>query len=31
MLTDADKEEDKKSVQAQIPEAYHKYWEVFSE
>ena len=30
-LTDADKEEDRKSVQAQIPEAYHKYWEVFSE
>ena len=30
-LTEADKEEDRKSVQAQIPEAYHKYWEVFSE
>ena len=30
-LTDADKEEDRKSVQVQIPEAYHKYWEVFSE
>ena len=30
-LTDADKEEDRKSVQTQIPEAYHKYWEVFSE
>ena len=30
-LTEADREEDKKSVQAQIPEAYHKYWEVFSE
>ena len=30
-LTEADKEEDRKLVQAQIPEAYHKYWEVFSE
>ena len=30
-LTETDKEEDRKSVQAQIPEAYHKYWEVFSE
>ena len=30
-LTEADQEEDRKSVQAQIPEAYHKYWEVFSE
>ena len=29
-LTEADEEEDKKSVQTQIPEAYHKYWEVFS-
>ena len=29
-LTDVDKEEDRKLVQAQIPEAYHKYWEVFS-
>ena len=28
-LTDTDRE-DRKSVQAQIPEAYHKYWEVFS-
>ena len=30
-MTEADKEEDRKSVQKQIPEAYHKYWEVFSE
>ena len=30
-ITEADKEEDRKSVQVQIPEAYHKYWEVFSE
>ena len=30
-LMDVDKEEDRKSVQAQILEAYHKYWEVFSE
>ena len=30
-LTEADREEDRKTVQAQIPEAYHKYWEVFSE
>ena len=30
-LTDTDKEEDRKLVQAQIPEAYHKSWEVFSE
>ena len=29
-LTNADKEEDRQSVQAQIPEVYHKYWEVFS-
>ena len=27
---EAEREEDRKSVQAQIPEAYHKYWEVFS-
>ena len=30
-LTNVDKEEDRQLVQAQIPEAYHKYWEVFSE
>ena len=30
-LTEADEEEDRKAVQAQIPEAYHKYREVFSE
>ena len=30
-LAEADKEEDRKLIQAQIPEAYHKYWEVFSE
>ena len=30
-LTETENEEDRKAVQAQIPEAYHKYWEVFSE
>ena len=30
-LTETDKEEDRKAIQSQIPEAYHKYWEVFSE
>ena len=31
VLTKTDEEEDRKAVQSQIPEAYHKYWEVFSE
>ena len=30
-MMEADKEEDRKLVQTQIPEVYHKYWEVFSE
>ena len=31
VLTKTDEEEDRKAVQSQIPEAYHKYREVFSE
>ena len=30
-MTETDKEEDRKLVQKQILEVYHKYWEVFSE